>query len=279
MIEITTLMDNVISENKALTAEHGLSFLVEKDGCRMLFDCGASEMPWKNARRMGKSVVGLDAVILSHSHYDHAAGYRDLISIGGGSRILYTGPHFFEKKYAFDGMCYTDLSAGFTEAFLNRNGICRKICYDVLEAAEGIWLIGGFPRIHDFEQIPERFVRRRESNGKTEMIPDDFSDEICMALDTPKGLVVLTGCSHPGILNMIQHVYKVLKRPVFGVFGGTHLAEADEARIQETIRNLKEMGLSVLGLSHCSGELAERAVKADAGVKGCHMAVGDTILL
>ena len=88
MVRVTALMDDHASEHKALTAEHGLSYLVEMPELRLLFDCGASAVPMANAHRLGLSLKELDAVVLSHSHYDHAAGYRDLIEAGLGSRRI-----------------------------------------------------------------------------------------------------------------------------------------------------------------------------------------------
>lgn len=272
MVRVTALMDNKGSENKALIHEHGLSFLIERPDCRILFDCGAGGHPWDNAYRLGRGLEGLDAVVLSHSHYDHAAGYRDLLDRGLGSRLLYTGPHFFEPKFAFDGVLYTDLSVGFDEAFLRRHGVERRVVTDVTEIAPGIHLICGFPRTHDFETIPSRFVRLTE-NG---FVPDDFADELCLAMETGGGLVVLVGCSHPGILNMMDRVHRSLGKPISAVYGGTHLNEADDSRIDATIAELRAMGLETLGLSHCSGDRAEeRLCCGDA--KGGHMAAGDCV--
>ena len=122
-LKITTLMDNLPSENKALVNEHGLSVLIERGSKRFLFDCGQGAHTWANARRLGLNVKRIDAVILSHSHYDHAAGFRDLIESGEGGSMLWTGPRFFEPKYAFDGLKYTDLSCGFGQCLaLTENG-------------------------------------------------------------------------------------------------------------------------------------------------------------
>ena len=275
MVRITALMDNNPSENKALIAEHGLSLLVEREDFRLLFDCGSGEHPWHNAHRLGRDLQNLDAVVLSHSHYDHAAGFRDLTEQIGGSALLYTGPYFFEEKFAFDGVRYTDLSAGFDQDFLERYSIQRQAVEDVTEIAPGIYLVADFPRTHDFETIPGRFVRRREGG----FVPDSFPDEICLALDVGGRLAVLVGCSHPGILNMVERVHAALKKPVFAVFGGTHLKEADAGRINATVSRLRELGLELLGLSHCSGENAEQAVRECPNVRGCHLAVGDCLFL
>ena len=77
MLRVTALMDNDASENKALINEHGLSYLLEGPDFRILFDCGSGAHPWVNAHRLGLDVAGLDAVVLSHSHYVHAAGFCD----------------------------------------------------------------------------------------------------------------------------------------------------------------------------------------------------------
>ncbi len=273
MVCITALMDNLPSENKALVNQHGLSYLIQRGEERILFDCGAGEAPWRNAHKLGLSVSELDAVVLSHSHYDHAAGYRDLLEQGGGSKLLYTGPDFFQRKYAFDGRKYTDLSCGFGEAFLLEHRVRREVVTDVTEIAQGVYLVADFPRVHDFETIPARFVRRTAEG----FIPDDFHDEICLALDVGGKLAVLVGCSHPGILNMIRRVHYALGMPVWAVFGGTHLMEADNARVKATVEALKDWGLEVLGLSHCSGENAECAIRQDQTVQSCHMAVGDCV--
>jgi len=273
MLHITALMDNKPTENKALIAEHGLSLYVEHNGRRILFDCGSGSNPQYNAHRLGVDLQDLDAVIISHSHYDHAAGFRDLAENNLGSTELYTGPHFFEPKYAVDGVRYTDLSAGFTPDFLREYGVNHHEVSGLEEIFPGVYLISVFPRIHDFEKIPARFVRRTESG----FVTDDFGDEVCMALQVQGGLAVLVGCSHPGILNMITHVSDLLKQPIKAVFGGTHLVEADDGRIHLTVERLREMGLEILGLSHCSGEAADCAICANPDIQGCHLGVGDCI--
>lgn len=273
MLHITALMDNKPTENKALIAEHGLSLYVEHNGRRILFDCGSGSNPQYNAHRLGVDLQDLDAVIISHSHYDHAAGFRDLAENNLGSTELYTGPHFFEAKYAVDGVRYTDLSAGFGPDLLREYGVNHHEISGLEEIFPGVYLISVFPRIHDFEKIPARFVRRTE-NG---FVTDDFGDEVCMALQVQGGLAVLVGCSHPGILNMITHVSNLLKQPIKAVFGGTHLVEADDGRIHLTVERLREMGLEIFGLSHCSGEAADCAICANPEIQGCHLGVGDCI--
>lgn len=275
MIKVLTLMDNVASENKALRTEHGLSYWVEAGGRRFLFDCGQGAATLANAHRLGIDLSGADFTVCSHSHYDHAAGFRDMAEARCGGRLLYTGPGFWERKYTLNGIKYTDLSAGFNADFLAERGVEHRVCPGLLEVADKCWLVGDFPRTHKFETIPPRFVK----GEPPECVPDDFSDEICLAMDTERGLVVLVGCSHPGILNMAAKVHASLGRPIYAVFGGTHLVEADGARIAETVSELHAMGLSVFGLSHCSGAAAEEYLKSAADIAACHMAAGDGVAI
>ena len=275
MIRITALMDNMIAENKSLFAEHGLSLLIEKDTHKLLFDCGQGAHTLANAHRLGRDLSSLDAVILSHNHYDHAAGFRDYAEQIDGCRLLYTGPHVFEPKYAFDGLKYTDLSSGFDEAFLNAHNIRHVAVEGIQEIFDGICLVSSFPRRCDFETIPGRFVKLTAQG----FLPDDFSDEVCLVLDLGDRLCVLVGCSHPGILNMIRSIHDRFQKPVSAVFGGTHLVEADPERIGKTVRELKEMGLQIAGFSHCSGSLAEGTAHEDKDLQSCHLGAGDCIYL
>lgn len=274
MVRVTALMDNEGSERKTLIAEHGLSYLIEAEGFRILFDCGGTAYTLHNARNMGLSLQNLDAVALSHAHYDHAAGYPYLIEAGLGSPVLYTGPDFWEKKFADNGVRFTDLSAGFDRAFLKEHGISHRVTDSLTPIASGMYLISGFPRVHPFETIPKRFVRQTAAG----FVPDNFHDEQCLVLERGGKLYVFVGCSHPGILNILTHVHDLLQKPIAAVFGGTHLMEADGERIAKTLSVMQSLGLETVGLSHCSGSCAEEAA-AKAGIATCHLSCGSVLFL
>ena len=145
----------------------------------------------------------------------------------------------------------------------------------VSELDFGVYLVSGFPRVTPFETIPERFVCLTEDGFRR----DDFPDEQCLVLERGGKLYLFVGCSHPGILNMVRHVFSVLNKPVAAVFGGTHLVEAGKDRILNTVNVLREMGMETLGLSHCSGDAAEALARDVSGVRVCHLACGDSIFL
>lgn len=269
-MKVITLMDDRNSKNNELIAEHGLSYWIDTGKQQFLFDCGASEKTWENAKRLGLDMGNVDAVILSHSHYDHAGGYQSLIELHGGGNKLYTGEHFFEKKYSQEGDNCRDLSAGFTKQFLTEKQIEYKTCKEQLEIAKGVWIFTDFKREYLFETIPERFVKETAEG----MERDFFEDEICVVIEGEKGLYVFVGCSHPGILNMIETIQNRMKKSVYGIFGGTHLIEADEVRITKTMQCLKEMRIKALGLSHCTGELAREMLLKNRDFIVKEMSVG-----
>ena len=273
MLNITALMDDFCKNQPHLTSEHGLSYYIEYNGLRFLFDCGQSDMFLHNAHALNVNLCDLDGVILSHSHYDHARGYRSLLSSGKGSSVLYTGPGFFVPKFALKNGQIPDLSCGFSPEFLTEYSVSHREISGVQQVHPGVWLISGFPRVHNFETIPERFLLKAENDFSH----DDFRDEVCMVLEVTNGLAVLVGCSHPGILNILTHVRKTLQKPIRAVFGGTHLVEADIHRIEATITALQNMGVETLGLGHCTGDIAYAALQARPELQTCHLCTGDQI--
>lgn len=275
MTILRTLLENNLSRNRALTAEHGLSFLVETGGKKILFDCGAGKAARKNAEKMHVSLKDVDYVVLSHSHYDHAAGYPDMVSHGVHAPLV-TGPYFFEEKYAREGGKYAYLGCGFGPEFLDKKGIARQVCEGSLTLFDGCHVVGGFERTYAFEKAPARFVRQTAAG----MAEDDFPDEVCLAVETVKGLVVIAGCSHPGILNMLETVKKRLDMPVYAVFGGSHLVEADEERVKATMDRLRDMGIGIVGFNHCTGDAAQERMRGeDDKVAYSHPKTGDCIFL
>ena len=172
MVILRTLLENNLSRNRALAAQHGLSFLVETGGRKLLFDCSAGKAARKNAEKMHVSLKDVDYVIVSHSHYDHAGGYPDMASHGVHAPLV-TGPRFFEEKYARNGDIYTYLGCGFGPELLKKKGIGHLVCEETMPLFDGCYVVGGFARTYEFEKPPARFVRLTGSG----MVEDDFRSE------------------------------------------------------------------------------------------------------
>lgn len=273
MVKIVTLMDNLSSEHKSLKAEHGLSFYIQTETTKLFFDFGGGDHTWDNAEKLNVPIDEVSYLVFSHSHYDHAAGFIPLANKGIKKTVIH-GPGFFQEKYAVGDHKYTYLGCGFSEEYLKQHSCEEIICDGMYDLDEQIHIIGQFDRTHAFEQVPARFVKE----GPSGMVPDQFDDEICLAVDTSEGVVVIAGCSHPGILNMLATVTKRLKRPIHAVIGGTHLVEADEERVKKSIEEMKSMGIVLLGINHCSGAAAEQIIHEDHQVSSCHLGVGDCLI-
>lgn len=273
MLRIMSLMDDMLTGRKDLFCEHGLSMQITYGGKNILFDCGSSEKTLYNAQKLGADLSKLDAVVLSHSHYDHAGGFRYLAERYPVRRV-YTGPGFFAPKYSEGEGCCRNLSAGFDRAFLEEKGIEYCPVAGVEMLCPGASVISGFPRMECMETIPKRYVHLTDGG----LVPDDFRDEICLTLETQEGLVLLVGCAHPGIVNMAKQVRALLGKPIHAVIGGIHLAKAEPCRVEWTVDELEKLGVKLLGFGHCSGDCAEAAVRAREGVSGCHLGPGDCVL-
>lgn len=273
-MKLTAIMDNHRSEQKALTAEHGLSFLLDTGTTKILFDFGAGRAAYDNAVKLNVDLKSIDYAVGSHGHYDHGGGYPYFF-VGGLSCPLITGDGYFEEKYAFDGMKATYLGCGFDERWMEERRIDHRVCREMMKLEDDCYVVGGFQRAHDFETIPKRFVLRDQEGWKQ----DDFSDEVCLVLTRPEGLVVIVGCSHPGILNILKSVQMRFHRPVYAVFGGTHLVEADRPRIEKTLDEMKAMGVRLIGFNHCSGELLQEMLDARPDIRHCYLGAGDCLFL
>ncbi len=255
-LKITTLVENSPGENHALQIEHGISFHVEKDGRCMLFDVGQTGAFIQNAQRLRIDLSDLEYVVLSHGHYDHSGGLRFLTRQTREFRLL-VGQGFFDEKYGCRNNVFDYLGNDFDENFLEDQDIATETLDTRLrEILPGIYAVTQFTKKHEDEVISPRFVIREPGGFR----PDHFTDELLVAIDTPKGLVVLLGCSHPGVKNMLDTVTDLLEKPLYAVMGGTHLVEATPASMALTKTFLKNRDVKVLGVSHCTGEAGTKCL-------------------
>lgn len=239
MISIKVLVEDKVS-NTALESEHGFSLYVETPALKFIFDCGQTDLAWKNAAKLGVDLTQINFVVISHSHYDHAGGFPSLLKIVKPKKI-YTGKNFWQEKFSKtdDGFKYR--GAGFTFQDLAHWKIEQKICDDILELDENSWLAGNFDTRFKVS-IPEKFVRGENK------LPDNFDDEICLVLREGDGAAVVVGCSHVGILNIVSTVQRRLDLPIKTVIGGIH---SDDMKI---FARLEDLGVENFYLCHCSGD-------------------------
>lgn len=264
MIKVSVLNENTAGR-RGFLAEHGLSLLLETDRGRFLFDTGQTDVFIKNAEKLGEDLLDLDGLILSHGHFDHCGGLYYLAkSYRESGKAL---PPVYVRRAAFldkrainaDHATYRMIGIPWKRQVAGNSVHLTK---DKEQIGDGMWVLGNIPYTDGLEKRPEVFFI---DNG-TEMIPDYMEDEQLLAVDTEKGLCVFAGCCHAGILNCLAHVKRSFpERPIYSVFAGMHLVNADEERIQATIEALSAMEVSILIPAHCTGIAAIGAMKASFG--------------
>lgn len=262
-IKITTLIENSLGENQSLQNEHGLSFFIDIEGnnCqKILFDTGQSNTFITNAQKLGVDLTTTDRVVLSHSHYDHTGGFVDFIKSYGSDFQLYVGPGFFTPKYANNNRIWKFLGNNFEQEDLEDRGIKIEHLYkETTELVKGVYVMTNFTQTNTFEKASSRFYIRNGNDYKR----DFFTDEVVLVLEAKAGLIVLLGCSHPGVVNILEAVQNRLNKPLHCVMGGTHLVGASKERLDESIKYLQKLELPFLGLSHCTGDDAINRVQKE----------------
>lgn len=258
-LKITTLIENNIDNNKKLKYEHGLSLYIEIDNKKILFDTGQTGHFIENAKSLNKSLDDLDYVILSHGHYDHSGGVQRLLQKLNKNTIIIMGEEYFYPKYkTIENEEYKFNGNSFSEDLLTNKGFSvDKITNDITYISEKIIIFHNFKRFTSYEKRNERFFIKTQDG----FVHDDFKDEIAIGIITKKGLAVVAGCSHIGIINILKTIKTRINMNIYAVIGGTHMVEADDDRINSTIKDLKDLKIDYIAVSHCTGEKATEEIK------------------
>lgn len=274
-LRITTLIENNPDDKKELCYEHGLSLLIEADGKRILFDTGQSGDFIKNAIVLNQSLEDLDFAIISHGHYDHSGGFQKFIEEVGKTPQLVVGEEFFRPKYkTISENEYKYNGVSFGEDYISKKGIpLKKVTEDIEYLSEHIIVFHHFKQSNDFEKRNSKFFFKENST----YLPDEFDDEISIGILTKKGLVVIVGCSHVGVVNILTTISERVSSPIYAVIGGTHLVEGDAERIQKTIDSLKNMNIQLVAVSHCTGEEGIRSISHEFKEKFLYNNTGKVI--
>jgi len=251
-IQVTTLIENGRLD-ESLLCEHGLSLMIQTDDKRILFDTGATAAFIDNAEALNIDLTKIDYVVLSHAHFDHSGGLRCLCQSTRRKFELILNPHFFNKKFVKEADYLTYIGNDFAEEYLKIENIKTTFpLTDTFELVPNIYIMSNFESISDFEPRDPRFMILRGGEYKV----DSFPDEQVLVLRTAKGLIVFSGCSHAGIVNICENVRKRLQEPIYAVLGGFHLKDTDMERVEKTTRYFKESGVQKLGACHCTSEAA-----------------------
>jgi len=265
-ITITTLVENT-SGVPSLYGEWGQSLLVEVDGLRVLFDTGPSRHILDNAKNLGIELGTIDRIVLSHGHYDHTGGLKDILALvqNSGNRpkgieVIAHHDIFQEKHFYLKGFPAKSIGMPGTRAELEALGARFNLSRDPVRLTDNIITTGEVQISTTYEQIdPTLHIKDMDDYS-----PDQLADDLALIITTDKGLVILLGCAHRGLINTIIHAQKITGiKQIYAVIGGTHLISANKTQLDKTIEALRDFNIARLGASHCTG-LKSGAVLANA---------------
>jgi 7,8-dihydropterin-6-yl-methyl-4-(beta-D-ribofuranosyl)aminobenzene 5'-phosphate synthase len=260
-LQITTLSENTAGLGKLL-GERGLSILVETDEVNILFDTGRSISASHNADLLGIDLSRLNKIVLSHGHYDHTGGLKQILRRIGKRIEIIAHPDIWAAKYNRQEDRYIGIP--FHRQTLESLGARFNLTKEPVRITANIMTSGEIPMITDYEEI-EPYLQVKEDDG---FKPDSLLDDQALIINTGAGLVVILGCAHRGIINTLYHAQRLTGvKAIYTVVGGCHLIDATEERVWLTIAALKELGVQRIGVSHCTGLPASAIMAQEFGDK------------
>lgn len=264
--KLTVIVDNI--PYGGISGEWGLSILVEFNGKKILVDTGASKLFAQNLVKLGYNMEDVDYAILSHAHYDHSNGMPHFFKYNDKARFYLretTAENCYAKKF-------------FLKKYI---GIPRHVLSDYkdrIEMVSGDYALyeGAYLIPHKTEEL-EKIGKREMMYQKTEngWIPDNFSHEQSLVLDTDKGLVIINCCSHGGAANIIKEIKNTFpEKHVYGLIGGFHLFNKSEAEIREVSKEILRTGIDFVCTGHCTKDRAYNIMKEELEEKLTKLRVG-----
>ncbi len=272
-LKVYTLAEDYAGYNSPFWAQHGISFLIEVRindiKRRILFDTGSYAEPILfNMKLLNINPKTIDMIILSHSHFDHTGGLLGIMKEINKEIPIFAHPNIFKVSFAIEPeFMYAGIPPlrGGSKEEIERLGGIWILSKDPIQLMPGVFTLGEITKEEkvEFEKKVTIGLYRLE---KGRIIPDNVEDEIGLAVNTRKGLVIIVGCSHPGIVSMIQKAIKISGiNKVYAVIGGFHLIDAEDKRIKRTVSAIKELGVKKVYTGHCTGLRAEKAFADEFG--------------
>lgn len=247
---LSILCENTVTRPLAAVGEHGFSCLIETSSGTYLFDTGQGLGLLQNAIALKKDLSQVSTVILSHGHYDHTGGLVDLLRLTGEIEVVAHPGIFVERYWAGLGP-RRFIGIPQRRSYLESQGCRFRFEKNFVQIAPGLWVTGEVPRRHPLEKGDANMVMIAEDGNE---IPDPLLDDLSLVLETSKGLVLLLGCAHAGLVNIMTHVReKTGQDKIYAVIGGTHLMAANDELFEETLRVFDDFAVEKIAAAHCTG--------------------------
>lgn len=250
-MQFTVLVNNS-SSNETLEEEHGLSIYAQCDSCNLLFDSGQTSMFERNASKLGIDLSMTDMAVLSHGHYDHAGGFND-----------------FLKQYPHKTIALS--RSAWIERFSVKENLTKSIGISLPQNGNYIFVdgeISTFQGVTLFTLPFDAKVNKRllKYSSCHKLVPDTFDDEVFTIIRTDDKTVLFGGCTHHGIVNLLNYVFDHFQLSKLDAFiGGLHLSACTEQQIADEINGVRHFKIDNWMLNHCSGDCAIDAWKREFG--------------
>ncbi len=271
-----TILSTMLADGAEL-GEWGFAALVEADGHRLLFDTGAhADVVWKNTQSLGIDLTTVPEVVLSHSHWDHVGG---LLTLRQG--VLTAGaPAALARVHAGEGIFYSRYDGGprvegnpmiLIKPQYERTGGSFVVHDRPVQLYPGVWLTG---------PVPRKYPEHNWSGSGTVTTPagvveDNLPEDMALIFDTDQGLVVLTGCGHAGVVNIIDYARSFVRPArVHALVGGIHLFAASDETLAWTAGKLRAFGVDNFLGAHCTGLETVYRFRHDLELDRAHAVVG-----
>ena len=248
----------------AFKAEHGVSFLIQTSGGQVLFDTGQTGNVFlHNAHQLDIDLGKIDALAISHAHFDHTGGLESFLQHSRPTIPFYASPDVFRERYSLHEGEYRSIGMRFA-----RESIAPKVDFrlnaDPVEIIPGVWTTGEIKDRSEFEGRSAGHVIRVDGEWQS----DPYRDDLSLVLETEDGLIVICGCCHAGLLNTLKQVKAHFGRDIIAVLGGTHLGSATDDMLAQAVNVLKNTyAVPRLFPNHCTGKRAYNALAEAFGDK------------
>ncbi len=274
-MRLTCVVDDAVEQSSPFWGEHGLAFLIESAGRRLLFDTGQSgTILLHNLELLGKSPATIDAVAISHAHYDHTGGLPALLERLQRGTSLYANPDLFRERFSQKHGKPRSIGPSLSREALAPHLALRLHAWPQ-EILPGLWTTG-------------EILERPEAEGKSAyhlmregeaLVADAYRDDMALVLQSDDKLMLLCGCCHAGLLNTLAHVERIFERPIAVIAGGLHLTGMGGDELRRIGEELAAMpSLQCVYPNHCTGEAALVALTQILGPSAVRPCPAGTVL-
>jgi 7,8-dihydropterin-6-yl-methyl-4-(beta-D-ribofuranosyl)aminobenzene 5'-phosphate synthase len=252
-MKVTIIVDNAVpfGTRQSLRAEHGLSLLIEHAGKKILYDTGQSSAVVSNLSLLNFRPSELDMLVLSHGHYDHTGGIYHVLQHTRKRIPVYAHKKIFQERYSVSGSERRFIGVPHRKEVLTALGAEWCLIDKPTEILPGLWLSGPIPRNTDFEIGDPKLVICAPDGCDCQ---DTIEDDTSLFYVGPRGLVVIGGCTHAGLVNTVRRGFEVTGTSrLAGWIGGTHLGPLSKEQQAKTLAQLAAFGPEFIAANHCTG--------------------------